>query len=171
MLSDTMQKAINDQINAETYSAYLYMAMAAWAEDKQLSGFAHWLKVQAQEEMTHALKFWNYVFERGGMVELSAIDAPPAEWDSPLALAEGVLEHEQKVTKLIYGLMDLAMEERDHASISFLQWFIDEQVEEEASADEIIGKLKLVHQTQGGLYHLDREMAARVFTMPVWLTI
>lgn len=171
MLSDKMEKAINQQINAEIYSGYLYMAMAAWAEDKQLMGFAHWMKVQAQEEMTHAMKFWGYVFERGGRVALATIDTPPAEWDSPLAMAEGVLEHEQKVTGLIYALMDQAMDERDHASISFLQWFIDEQVEEEASADEMIGKLKMVNQTEGGLYLLDQEMGQRVFNMPTWLTI
>jgi ferritin len=171
MLSEKMEKAINDQINAETYSAYLYMAMAAWAEEKQLAGFAHWLKVQAQEEMTHALKFWGQVNERGAKVTLAEIAAPPSEWESPLAMAEAVLEHERKVTGLINNLMDIAMDERDHASVSFLQWFIDEQVEEEASADEIIGKLKLVQQTEGGLYLLDQEMGQRVFNMPVWLTI
>ncbi len=171
MISDKMEKAINGQINAEIYSSYLYMSMAAWAEGKQLNGFAHWLKVQAQEEMTHALKFWNYVFERGGQVALAAIDAPPSSWDTPLDMAEGVLEHERKVTAMINGLMDLAMDERDHASISFLHWFIDEQVEEEASADEMVGKLKMVQQHEGGLYMLDREMGSRVFTMPVWLTI
>jgi ferritin len=171
MLSEKMEKAFNQQINAETFSSYLYMSMAAWAEDRQLAGFAHWLKVQAQEEMTHALKLWNFVNERGGRVLLTAIDAPDTEWDNPLAMAEAVLEHERKVTGLINDLMDLAMQERDHASISFLQWFVDEQVEEEASVDEIIGKLKMVENTQGGIYMLDKEMGGRVFTMPTWLTI
>ena len=171
MLSEKMENAINEQINAEIYSAYLYMAMAAWAEDQQLSGYAHWMKVQAQEEMTHALKFWNFVFERGSKVKVDAIAGPPTEWDSPLAMMQAVLEHERHVTKLIYNLMDMAMDERDHASISFLQWFIDEQVEEEASADEAIGKLKLVNETKGGLYMLDQAMGQRAFVMPTWLTI
>ena len=111
MLSEKMEQAINQQINAETFSAYLYMSMAAWAEQKQLNGFAHWLKVQAQEEMTHVLKFWNQVNERGGKVVLTEIAAPETQWDSPLAMAEAVLEHEKKVTGMINNLMDLAMDE------------------------------------------------------------
>lgn len=171
MLSDTMLKAINDQIDAETYSAYLYMSMAAWCDSQQLAGFAHWMKVQAQEEMSHMIKFYNYVNERGGEVVLGAIEAPPSKWDSPLAMAEAVLAHEQKVTSLINKLMDLALEERDHASSSFLQWFIDEQVEEEDNVGAVVGKLKMVDQTQGGLYMIDREMAQRVFNTPVWLNL
>ena len=171
MLSEKMEKAINEQINAEIYSSYLYMSMAAWCDAKQLAGFGHWLKVQAQEEMTHAIKFYNFVNDRGGKVVMTTIQGPETEWESTLALMEGVLAHEQKVTGLINKLMDVAMEERDHASTSFLQWFIDEQVEEEASADEVVGKLKMIEQTQGGIYMLDKEMAARVFTPPVWLTI
>ena len=171
MLSEKMQKVINDQINAEIYSSYLYMSMAAWCDAKQLSGFAHWMKIQAQEEMTHAIKFYNYVNERGGEVILTAIDGPATQWDSALAVMEAVLAHEQKVTGLINALMDVAMDERDHASMSFLQWFIDEQVEEEASVNDAVGKLKMVEKTQGGLYMLDKEMAARVFTPPVWLKI
>ncbi len=171
MLSDKMLEAINEQINKELYSSYLYMSMAAWCDAEQLSGFAHWLKVQAQEEMAHALKFYNYVNERGGAVKMKAIEAPPTEWDSPLALAEAVLAHEQKVTGMIYALMDLAQEERDHASISFLQWFIDEQVEEEASVSEVVGKLKMVEKTHGGLYMVDKELGGRVFNMPTGVTI
>ena len=171
MLSEKMQKAIKDQINAEVYSSYLYISMAAWCDARQLTGFAHWMKIQTQEEMTHVVKFYNYVNERGGAVTLTAIDGPPTKWDSPLAMMEAVLAHEQKVTGLINGLMDVAMDERDHASMSFLQWFIDEQVEEEASVADVIGKLKMIDQAQGGLYMLDKELAARVFTPPVWLTL
>lgn len=171
MLSPKMEKAYNDQINAEIYSSYLYMSMATWFEDQQMAGFAHWMKVQAQEEMTHALKLYSHVCERGGRVRLAAIDGPPTDWDSPLNVVEEVLKHEQKVTGLINGLVDLAQSEKDHASFNFLQWFVGEQVEEEASVQEVIGKLKMVEQTSGGLFMLDKEMAARVFTMPVWLTI
>ncbi|MGD8563224.1 MAG: ferritin [Desulfarculaceae bacterium] len=171
MLSDKMAQAFNQQINAELYSSYLYMAMASWFEDKQMPGSAHWMKTQAQEEMTHALKFYGYVNERGGRVLMEAIAGPPNEWASPLAVFQAVLEHEQKVTGLINGLMDLAVTEKDHASQSFLKWFIDEQVEEEASVNEILGKLQMVDQAPGGIYMLDKELAARIFTMPVWLTI
>ena len=171
MLSQKMEKAYNDQINAELYSAYLYMSMASWFEGQQMMGFAHWLKVQSQEEMTHALKLYGHVNERGGRVQLAAIAGPPMDWNSPLAVFEEVLKHEQKVTGLINNLVDLAQAEKDHASFNFLQWFVGEQVEEEASAQDVIGKLKMVDQTSGGLFMLDKEMAARVFTMPVWLTI
>ena len=171
MLSPKMEKAYNDQINAEIYSSYLYMSMATWFEEKQMAGFAHWMKVQAQEEMTHALKLYGHVCERGGRVRLMAIDGPPTDWDTPLNVAEDVLKHEQKVTGLINALVDLAQAEKDHASFNFLQWFVGEQVEEEASVQDVIGKLKMVEQTSGGLFMLDKEMAARVFTMPIWLTI
>lgn len=166
MLSQTMETALNDQINAEMYSAYLYMSMATWFEDIQLAGFAHWMKLQAQEEMTHAIRFQNFVNERGGRVRLTAIDAPPTDWDTPLSCIEDVLEHEKKVTARINALMKQARQEDDYASESMLKWFIDEQVEEEASVDEVIGKLKLVKQAEGALFMLDNEMAARAFTWP-----
>ena len=166
MLSEKMQDAINRQLVAETYSAYLYWSMAAYFESVNLAGFAQWMKAQAQEELVHAAKFFNFVAERGGRVLLAAIEAPSTEWDSPLAVFEHAYQHEQKVTGLINDLVDLAVEERDHATKSFLDWFVDEQVEEEASADGVVQKLKLMGDAPGGLFMLDRELGQRVFTMP-----
>jgi ferritin len=171
MISDKLQEAINRQINRELYSAYLYMAMAAYFDHLSLPGFAHWMKVQVQEEMAHALKLYNYLNERGGRAVMAEIEAPPARWDSPLACFQAVLEHEQKVTGLINDLMDLALAERDHATSGFLQWFVNEQVEEEASVGEVLNKLKMVENTAGGLFMLDRELAARTFTMPAGVTL
>jgi ferritin len=169
MIKTKIQDAINAQINAETYSAYLYYSMAAYCESRGLNGFAHWMRVQALEELTHAQKLAGYLGERGGRVVLGAIDAPPAGWESPLAMAEEVYRHEQKVTGLINGLMDLALAESDHATTSFLTWFVDEQVEEEASADEVVQKLKLVDKTEGGLFLLDQQLDQRTFTAPPFL--
>ena len=166
MLDKKIQNAINLQINAELYSAYLYYSMAAWFEARSLGGFAHWMRVQALEEATHVQKFFGYVSARGGRVELSAIDAPPAEWETPLAVFEEVYEHECKVTGLINALMDLAGATSDHASVQFLQWFVAEQVEEEATADDVLQKLKLVDRTEGGLFLLDQELDKRTFVLP-----
>ena len=159
--------AFNEQINAEMYSAYLYMSMAAWFEGLQLTGFAHWMKVQAQEETTHAVRFYSFIYERGGKVTLKAIKAPETSWASPLAAFEAVLKHELLVSSLINKLVGLARKEEDYAAENFLQWFVKEQVEEEASAEEVIGKVKLVDQTPGGMFMLDKDLAARVFTMPI----
>lgn len=169
--SEKMNKALNEQINAEIYSAYLYMSMAAYCEGLQLPGFAHWFKLQAQEEMTHALRFFNHAHERGGQVTLKAIKAPETSWPSPLACLEAVLKHECLVTGLINKLVSLARQQQDYASENFLQWFVKEQVEEEASVREVIGKLKLVNETPGGLFMLDKDMCARQFVMPPDLTI
>jgi ferritin len=166
MLSQKMQDALNAQINAEYYSSYLYLSMAAHAEAVNLKGFGNWLRVQAQEEMFHATKFFDFVLERGGRVELGPIEGPPTSWESPLAMFEATLQHEQHVTGLINGLVDLARSESDHATDNFLQWFVAEQVEEEASADEILRQLKLMQDAPGGLFMLDRELAQRVFTPP-----
>lgn len=166
MLSEKMQDALNGQLNAELYSAYLYVSMAAYFESANLPGFANWMRVQAQEEVAHTDKFYTYINERGGRVILRPIDGPPAEWDSPLAVFEAAYAHEQKVTGLISDLVNLAASESDHATNIFLQWFVTEQVEEEASADEVVQKLKLVGDAKGGLYMLDREMGQRVFTPP-----
>lgn len=166
MLSKAIERALNDQVQWELYSAYLYVSMATYFEDKGLMGFANWLHVQDKEEKFHAEKFYNYIVERGGRVILQAIAAPPHEWASPLAVFEEALAHERGVTARIYKLMDLAIEERDHATASFLKWFIDEQVEEEASVADVIAKLKLVDQTPGGAFLLDKDLAARVFVPP-----
>ncbi len=161
MIKKTVEKAINNQINAELYSAYLYLSMSAYFEAKNLSGFAHWMNVQAQEEVNHALKFYNYIFERGGNVTLKSIDGPPAEWKSPLDVFESIYKHEVKVTGLIHNLVHLARSEKDVATENFLMWYIDEQVEEESSADEIVQKLKLIKESPQGLFMIDRELAQR----------
>jgi ferritin len=166
MLSKKMQEALNGQINAEMYSSYLYLSMEAYFESISLNGFANWMRVQTQEELTHAMKFYGFINERGGRVALAAIDAPPGEWDSPLAVFEAVYEHEQKVTGLINDLVDLSQSERDHATYNFLQWFVAEQVEEEDNASTLVDEIKLVSDSQGGLFLLDRELGQRTFTMP-----
>ncbi|MEW5914427.1 MAG: ferritin [Thermodesulfobacteriota bacterium] len=171
MLDPKMEAALNGQINAELYSAYLYMSMATWFDQKQLPGMAHWMRVQTQEEMTHAVKFYTFVNERGGRVTLSAIEGPPTDWQSPLAVFQAVAKHEAKVTGLINGLMDLALKIKDHASASMLRWFVDEQVEEESSAADVVGKMKLTQKESSGLFMIDNELGARVFTPPIWLKL
>ena len=167
MISAKMNDAINQQINAELYSSYMYYAMVSYFEDMGLSGFATWMKVQVQEEVFHANKMFEYVNERGGRVQLMSIEAPPSEWDSPMAVFDAVLEHEQKVTSLINGLVDVANSENDHAAKIFLQWFVEEQVEEEASVSDILSKLRLTADYPGGLFMMDKELGTRVFTVPV----
>jgi ferritin len=166
MLTQKVQDAINDQLNAELYSAYLYYSMAAYFESISLKGFSHWMRVQALEELTHAQKLFSYLNDRGGRVLMKPIEAPPSEWASPLAVFEEAYAHEVKVTALINQLMDLALAESDHATCNFLQWFVGEQVEEEASADDVVQKLKLVEKTEGGLFLLDQEMDKRTFVPP-----
>jgi ferritin len=161
MLSSKMQKALNDQINAELFSSYLYLAMAADMTAKNLDGVGHWFEVQAEEEHGHAMKFYKFVLERQGVVKLAAIQEPPARWASALAAFEATYEHEQKVTAMIHKLLDLAVAEKDHATASFLKWFVDEQVEEEANAAETVAKLRMVGDAKGGLFMLDRALAQR----------
>ena len=163
MLKEKVQIAINEQINAEQYSALLYLSMSAWFSSKGLSGFANWMYIQYQEELTHANKFFNYLNERNGKVTLKAIEQMPTEWDGIIEIFEATLEHEQKVTALIDNLVDVAMSEKDHATQSFLQWFVDEQVEEEANVNEILDTLKLINGQGNGIFMLDREMKTRVF--------
>ena len=167
MIDKKMQDALNEQINAELYSAYLYLSMVAYFESINLPGFATWMRAQTQEEVMHAMKIYDYVNERGGRVILKSIGEPQSEWESPLAAFEAAYGHEQKVTGLINGLVNLAIEEKDHAANMFLQWFINEQVEEESNADAIVQKLKLMADAPGGMYMLDNEMGQRVFTPPV----
>jgi len=161
MISKTMVQAVNGQINAELYSSYLYLSMAAWFETQNLRGFAKWMRVQAKEEHAHAMKFFEYVVERGGTVALEAIEAPPAKWTSPLAAFEATLKHEQKVTALIDALAGVAEKEKDRASTIFLQWFISEQVEEEANATQIVETLKMIKESVGGLFQLDHHLGKR----------
>ena len=166
MISNKMEEALNGQINAELYSAYLYLSMESYFRSLNLSGFANWMRVQVQEELMHAIKIYDFVNERGGRVTLKAIEGPPTKWESPLAVFEAVYAHEQKVTGLINELVDLAIKEKDHATNTFLQWFVNEQVEEEDSADQVVQKLKMIKNDPGRLFLVDRELGQRVFTPP-----
>ncbi len=166
MIHEKMEKAFNEQINKELYSSYLYLSMAGYFQNLGLSGFANWMRVQVQEENFHAMKMFDYVINRGGKVILEAIAKPQYEWKSALEVFEETLKHEEYVTSLIYKLSDVADEVKDRASISFLQWFIDEQVEEEATASDIIAKLKLISDNGDALYAMDKEFTTRVFTPP-----
>ncbi len=161
MITKRMENALNEQINAEMYSAYLYLAMAAHFEAENLPGFARWMRVQTQEEETHARKLFDYVLERGGKVTLKAIEAPPAQWKSPLAAFEASYKHEQAITERINKLAELATEQNDHAAGVFLQWYISEQVEEEAQVDRIVRTLKATNEAPGALYMIDRELGQR----------
>ena len=161
MLTEKMQTALNGQLNAELYSSYLYLSMNAYFKSVNLDGFANWMHYQAQEELEHSLKFYDFIIQRGGKVVLSQIEAPPTEWDSPMAVFEATLAHEQKVTGLINDLVEIAHEERDHATTIFLQWFVSEQVEEEESVGGVLEQLKLMGDAQGGLFMMDRELAKR----------
>lgn len=166
MLKETVEKALNDQINAELYSSYIYLAMSAYFESIDLKGFANWMRVQAQEELVHVAKFFDFVNERSGKVTLQPVEGPPSEWASPLDAFEGAYKHECYITERINKLVDLARDESDHATYNFLQWFVGEQVEEEASADEIVQQLKLVGGQGHGLFMIDRELAQRTFVIP-----
>ena len=167
MMKKKMLKALNTQINAEMYSSYLYLSMESYFQSVSLSGFAGWMRGQVQEELFHGMKFYDYVNERGGKVTLDTIAKPDAEWKNPLAAFEHILRHEQMVTSLINNLMDLAIAEQVHATQIFLQWFVSEQVEEEATVGEVVNKLRLINNDSSGLFLLDAEMNKRVFTLPV----
>ncbi len=166
MLSKKMTKTMSDQVVAEFYSAYLYLSMSAYFEARGLGGFAAWMKAQALEEMTHGDKFFHYINERDAQVYLGAIDAPPAQWQSPLAVFNDVYQHEQKVTAMINNLVTIARSEKDYASEGFLQWFVDEQVEEESTAKNIVDQLTLIGDHPQALLMLDRELGQRIFVPP-----
>lgn len=163
MIREKMLNALNNQINAEQYSALLYLSMSAYFFNKGLPGFANWMYIQYQEELTHANKFFNYVNERSGKVTIQAIEQMPTEFDGVIDVFEKTLEHEQNVTSLINNLVDVAIEEKDHATQSFLKWFVDEQVEEEANVQEILDTLKLINGQGNGIFMLDRELRQRTF--------
>jgi ferritin len=166
MIKQRVADALNKQINAELYSAYLYLSMASYFEGENLSGFSNWMRIQFEEEQFHGMKLFNYLHERGGKVTLEAIEKPKSEWDSITAVFEETLEHERHVTSLINNLMDIALEESDHATASFLRWYIDEQVEEEAGVESILTQLKFIGGQGNALLMMDREFAARQFTPP-----
>ncbi|CAG1006251.1 bacterioferritin B [Anaerolineales bacterium] len=161
MITQNMQDAINDQINKELYSSYLYLSMAAYFEDNNLPGFAHWMRVQESEEREHAMKLYDFLLERGGRVILKTIDAPKTEWKSTLEVAEEVAAHEAKVTTSIYSLYETALKEKDYPAQVMLQWFITEQVEEEKNAAEIVSTLKLIEAHGTAILMLDKQLGKR----------
>jgi len=161
-----MEKSFNEQINEELYSAYLYLSMVAYFESTNLPGFANWMRVQTQEEVVHAMKFYDYINQRNGRVVLTALADPQIEWKSQMDAFEAAYKHEVHITAKINELVNLAIEEKDHAANMFLQWFVNEQVEEEKNPSDIIQKLKLIKNSSEGLYMLDKELATRVFTPP-----
>lgn len=163
MLSKKMQKELNKQINAEFLSAYLYLSMSAYFEGKNLPGFANWMRVQYQEETSHGMKIFDYVIERGGKVELRSIKEVKTSWKDEIEVLEETFKHEQLISELINNLVDVAIEEKDHATNNMLQWFVSEQVEEEANVDEILQQLKMLDGSKHGLLMLDRELKQRMF--------
>jgi ferritin len=171
MISKKMTDELNEQIREELYSAYLYTSMSSYATYIGLDGVAKWFFIQAQEETTHALRFYNYINSQGQQVVLKAIDQPPATFESAQEMFAAALRHEQHITGRINVLANLAVEEKDHATEIFLQWFVSEQVEEEESANRVLSQLKLAGEGGGGLFMIDRELGQRVFTMPADLTL
>lgn len=161
MIGKAMQDAINEQINKELFSSYLYLSMAAYFEDKSLPGFAHWMRVQEAEEREHAMKFYDFLLERGGKVTLKAIDAPKTEWASTMEVMQEVAGHEAKVTASIYALYELALKEKDYPAQVMLQWFITEQVEEEKNAAEIVASLKMIEAHETAVLQLDHRLGKR----------
>jgi ferritin len=166
MLGSKLEKALNDQLNYELYSAYVYAAMSAWFESVDMPGFSSWMQVQVREELTHVQKFFTFIGERDGRVRLAQVDEPAFEWDSPLDAFQTAYEHECSVSSRIHAIVDLAREEKDHAVENFLQWFVTEQVEEEASTKAIVQQLKFLGDDRQGLFMIDRELGQRVFTPP-----
>jgi len=162
MLNKIIDTAFNEQINKEFFSGYLYLSMASDLEEKNLKGFSHWMKIQAQEELLHALKLFDYIHERAGRVILEQIKKPQTKWDSPLKIFENAYNHELSITKSIHALLELSEKEKDPASSAFLQWYIKEQVEEEANALEVLNKLKLIKGSGSAIYMLDKELGSRV---------
>lgn len=161
MISEKMQKAFNEQINAELYSAYFYLSMSAYCESANYKGFAEWFRLQAEEEKGHAFKLMNHLYDRGGKVILKAIEEPPVDFKSIKDTFEKTLEHERKVTDLIHKLYKLAVDENDYAAQSHLKWFIDEQVEEEATAEDILNQIVMVDARPGNLFYIDRHIVGQ----------
>ncbi|NJE76175.1 ferritin [Thermococcus sp. ES12] len=161
MLSERMLKALNEQVTKELFSAYFYLGIAAYFKEKGFDGFATWMEAQAEEELGHAMRIYDYIFDRGGRVELGRIEKPKQDFESPLKAFEAVYLHEVGVTESIYRLVDIAEEEKDRATYQFLQWFVEEQVEEEATAKAIVDKLRIIGDNPNGLFMLDRELGQR----------
>jgi ferritin len=165
-INKKVEDVLNKQVNAEFWSAYLYLSMSAWCENKGLKGFANWMRVQFQEETTHALKIYDFVLNRSGEIRLEPIAAVDKTWNNLLSMFEETYKHECLVTDLINNCYEVAESERDHATSSMLKWFIDEQTEEERNVVEIIDQIKLMGENGEGIYHLDKELATRIFVDP-----
>jgi len=161
MITKALQDAINEQINSELYSAYLYLSMSAHFQAENLPGFAHWMRVQYKEETTHAMKLFDYIYERGGCVLLGKIEQPPSKFKSALEIFKQVLAHEEKITKAINKLYELALKEKDYPTQIMLQWFIKEQVEEEKNDNDVIAQLEMIGDAPAAMVMLDRQMGAR----------
>ena len=167
MINEKMEKAFQEQINAELFSEYLYLSMKAYFANLNLVGFVNWMDVQVQEERAHAMGMFDYLLERGGKVVLEKIDKPESNWTSPLDAFRAVLEHEKYVTSRINALMDVAEEEKDRAALIFLNWYLKEQVEEESNVGGVIAQLEMIGDDKSGLFALDKELATRTFVAPV----
>ena len=161
MISKKIQNALNEQLNVEFYSSYIYLSMSAYFESRDLQGFARWFRLQADEEYAHAMKIFDYIYQIGGEVKLLKIDGPKTDWDSFLEVFQDTYEHEQKVTKSINDLLELSYTEKDHATVNFLQWFVSEQVEEEATAQQNVKKMEMIGDNKAGLFMIDKELGAR----------
>ncbi len=161
MISEKIQEALNEQVNKEFYSAYMYLAMSAYCDTIGLPGFSNWMRQQYEEESLHVTKMYDYILDQGGRVHLKTIEEPPKEYGTPLEVFEKTLEHEQYVTGLIHKLMDLAVEERDYASQTFLQWYVTEQVEEESNVNNVVAPLRMLDGDKGGLMMIDQKLAGR----------
>jgi len=166
MINKKVEKALNEQIDNEIFSAYLYLSMSAHSTYLGLKGFANWFMIQYQEEMEHAMKFYDYINDRGGKVILLPVKQPDSEFDSPMDMFQKTLAHEQFITKCINDLVDLAIEEKDHATQILLQWYVTEQIEEEGNDNDIIAKLELIGENGNGLLMLDKELSVRIYTPP-----
>jgi len=166
MISKNLSQVLSEQVNAEYYSAYLYHTMSAFAENAGLKGFAHWLFMQAREEMAHGINIYQYILDRGGCPTFASIDLPPVSFSGIEDIFEQVLAHEEKVTALINNIATVAMKENDHACYQFILWYVNEQVEEEANASDILNKVKMIGNDKGLLISLDNELGTRVFNNP-----
>ncbi len=167
MISEKMQEALNEQVNKEFYSAYMYLAMSAYCDTIGLPGFSSWMRLQFEEESLHVTKMFDYILDQGGQIHLKPIEEPPKAYGTPLEVFETTLEHEQYVTRLIHKLMGLAVEEQDYATQTFLQWYITEQVEEESNVNNVVAPLRMVGDDKGGLMMIDQQLAQRLPPLPI----
>ena len=167
MISEKMQQALNEQVNKEFYSAYLYLAMSGYCDSLGLPGFAHWMRMQYEEENLHVTKMYDYILSQGGKIHLKAIEEPPQDYGTPVEIFEKTLEHEQFITRSINDLMGLAFDERDFATQAFLQWYVSEQVEEEANVQDVLNPLRMMGSEKGGLMMIDQKLGGRAAPTPI----